>query len=654
MKRTRFLALLSMTAVVLAVVLAAGGGSRLTTSAEEGGPAGANAIKSLAGCTTNTLPANDDGSTDLVTLPFTLNFFGTNYSSLYVNNNGNVTFDTPLSTFTPFSLLTTAHVIIAPFFGDVDTRSGPEGPSGLVTYGDTMFSSRTAFCVNWVNVGYFAEHIDKVNSFQLLLVDRSDIGMGDFDIMFNYNQIQWETGDASGGTGGLGGSSARVGYTNGTTTSFELPGSAVNGAFLDTSAGGLARNSRDSLVTGRYVFRVRNGSAPTGGAITGRVLANTPTGQVPLEGAFVQMCVSPAGRPCIVTTSSASGEYTISGLADGQYVGSAWPPASTDYFPGTIGPLTVAGGGTLTGQDIKLSRPRPLPPGVTVQSIATTPTGAPVIHWGAPVQITTTNCPGGTASFQVIQRGVTLDSGPMTEVSSGVYKGSIRALVPVHGDAILRMMVDCPPPTSDKTVDVDIYIDPSGTVRDTLGNPIAGATVTLLRSDSSSGPFEAVPDGAGAMSPSNRTNPDMTEADGVFHWDVVAGFYKVRAEKPGCTAPGDPGQAFVETAVLEIPPPALDLELRLNCGEGPVTTPTRTRTPTPTRTPMPPKPCGDVNDDGNVNSIDAALVLQLSAGLVGSLPNAASADPSRDGQINSIDSALILQRVAGLLSSLTC
>lgn len=58
---------------------------------------------------------------------------------------------------------------------------------------------------------------------------------------------------------------------------------------------------------------------------------------------------------------------------------------------------------------------------------------------------------------------------------------------------------------------------------------------------------------------------------------------------------------------------------------------------------------GDVNCDERVNSIDAALVLQLGAGLVGSLSCQDLADLNGDGRINSIDAALILQIAAGLL-----
>ena len=82
---------------------------------------------------TNTLPGNDDGSTGLTPIGFSANFFGTTYTSLFVNNNGNVTFNTALSTYTPFGLTSATGIpIIAPFFADVDTRGSG---SGLLTFG---------------------------------------------------------------------------------------------------------------------------------------------------------------------------------------------------------------------------------------------------------------------------------------------------------------------------------------------------------------------------------------------------------------------------------------------------------------------------------------------------------------------------------------
>ncbi len=215
----------------------------------------------VPGFDANTLPPNDDGSTGLVALGFTLNFFGIERSEVYVNNNGNLTFDSPLATFTPFDLTSTGREIIAPFFADVDTRSAGDP----VTYGTGTFDGRPAFGANFINVDYFPSSVSHTNrnSFQVILVDRSDVGPGDFDIIFNYDQIQWETGGASGGdSDGLGGDSARVGYSNGTGDSgtfFELPGSAVNGAFLDGGPNALSQNSLNSSVVGRYVFQSRGG-----------------------------------------------------------------------------------------------------------------------------------------------------------------------------------------------------------------------------------------------------------------------------------------------------------------------------------------------------------------------------------------------------------
>ena len=220
----------------------------------------AAAIRNLTGFQANVLAANDDGSTPLTPLGFTVNFFGTNFSSAYVNNNGNMTFDSALSTFTPFGLENAGRQIIAPFFADVDTRGAG---SGLVTYGNDTVDGRPAFGVNWINVGYYGSHTNKLNSFQLVLIDRSDLGPGDFDMEFNYDQIQWETGDASSGSNGLGGNSARAGYSNGSQlpgTSFELPGSAVNGGFLDSNlTTGLINQKLSNPQDGRDLFLVRNG-----------------------------------------------------------------------------------------------------------------------------------------------------------------------------------------------------------------------------------------------------------------------------------------------------------------------------------------------------------------------------------------------------------
>ncbi|MDX6400038.1 MAG: large repetitive protein, partial [Gaiellaceae bacterium] len=493
-------------------------------------PIGPGAVIQDPGCRASILPANDDGSTGFVPIGFPINFFGVHREGLFVNNNGNVTFDNAMRTYTPFDLLSTHTQIIAPFFGDVDTRGAG---SDVVTYGHTQYNGHDAFCVDWagVGVGYYGARVDKVNSFQLLLVNRSDRQVGDFDIVFNYNQVVWETGEASNGVDGLGGFSARAGFSNGNALiphSLELPGSAVNGALLDSDTStGLIHNSRNTLQLGRYVFPVENGDAPTGGSIDGSVLgAGSPQGNAP-----VQACIQGGG--CASVFSSGGGTYSFTGLPVGEYTLSAFPPASAGLLNSAPVHVTLAAGATVHDVNLLLTAPVGIPPEVQLGPTNGSIGGdIPVVYWGSPLTLTTHGCAGGTAEYEITIGGVLVRSGPMVEGPSGAYTATIAPLHPDHGLAIFSMTIHCPG-GADHFDSFNVYIDPSGQVQDLQGHPVAGATVTLFRADDATGPYTAVPNESAIMSPSNRTNPDATDANGHFGWDVIAGFYKVRAEKAG-------------------------------------------------------------------------------------------------------------------------
>jgi hypothetical protein len=71
-----------------------------------------------------------------------------------------------------------------------------------------------------------------------------------------------------------------------------------------------------------------------------------------------------------------------------------------------------------------------------------------------------------------------------------------------------------------------------------------------------------------------------------------------------------------------------------------------------TRTPTPRPLIGDVNCDRAVNAIDAALILQFGAGLLGSLPCQSNGLINSDPRIDAIDAALVLQLIAGLIDNL--
>ncbi|MBD2838358.1 hypothetical protein ID144_15025, partial [Pseudomonas sp. JM0905a] len=217
-----------------------------------------------AGFGENQVARNDDGyssSIDITSIfgAAGINFFGTNYTSLYVNTNGNITFGSGQSTYTPYGMQSSTRAMIAPFFADVDTRGGattvtPGGTSkgtNLVHY-DLDPTGNGVLTVTWDDVGYYSSRIDKLNAFQLQLVGT---GNGNFDVIFRYENINWTTGSASGGVDGLGGTVARAGYSTGDGTSwYELSQSGNQSSILDleTTPGntGLAGYYRFSVVSG--------------------------------------------------------------------------------------------------------------------------------------------------------------------------------------------------------------------------------------------------------------------------------------------------------------------------------------------------------------------------------------------------------------------
>ncbi len=150
---------------------------------------------------------NDDGSTGQITLPFTFTLYGTPYNYCWVNNNGNVTFDYGLSSYTPWGFPSGDNPMLAPFFADVDTRG-----TGSVWY--KIEANR--MIVIWDHVGYYSYGVDKLNTFELIFSDGTDplIGLGN-NVAFSYADMAWTTGSASGGVDGFGGSPATVGINKG-------------------------------------------------------------------------------------------------------------------------------------------------------------------------------------------------------------------------------------------------------------------------------------------------------------------------------------------------------------------------------------------------------------------------------------------------------
>lgn len=210
----------------------------------------------------NVLHRNDDGSSTAINITSIfedgIEIGNQTFTTLYVNNNGNITFGGGLSTYTPGVIGgTTGLNIIAPFWADVDTRVDVPAVTDGVFW--DFKESRDSIVVTWNQTGYFSGHIDRLDTFQLELMDR---GAGNVEIIFRYKSINWTTGDASGGSGGLGGTIARGGFSLGGLY-FELPasGNQTNMLNLEANAGNLG-------VTGVWQFLLQDGT-PSGFGTTG-------------------------------------------------------------------------------------------------------------------------------------------------------------------------------------------------------------------------------------------------------------------------------------------------------------------------------------------------------------------------------------------------
>jgi hypothetical protein len=203
-----------------------------------------------AGFGTLAMTRNDDGSTNAIQLPFEVNLNGNNYSTIYINNNGNITFGGAYGAYTPSGFGGLPVEMIAPYWGDVDTRCSSCGEVYLGV------PTSDAAVITWNNVGHYNSNPSLQNTFQLILRDRNDLTGSNTDVEFRYGNLQWTTGDASGGQNGLGGQPAFAGYTGGAVgASQNLLGSGTSNI--------LTLNQRSNINNaGRWYFPFRDGAAP--------------------------------------------------------------------------------------------------------------------------------------------------------------------------------------------------------------------------------------------------------------------------------------------------------------------------------------------------------------------------------------------------------
>ena len=204
-----------------------------------------------------------DGSSSVLILPFPFRFFNRLYSTLYVNNNGHISFNEPVSFFIPQPFPIPDLPLIAPYWADVDTRP-PDG--GQVWYRISTNNSLTTdftvssqpilssftpeylVIVTWDRVGYFNQQTNKTNVFQCILAADNAASY----VIYQYadDEIQWTTSSSSGGTDGLGGNAALVGYNAGDCIRYKTVRESMTTEIINIT------KTSNVGIPGVYVFKV--------------------------------------------------------------------------------------------------------------------------------------------------------------------------------------------------------------------------------------------------------------------------------------------------------------------------------------------------------------------------------------------------------------
>ena len=259
----------------------ANGGSTAFSLSHSPSNALVSGLGGAAGFGENSLPAADEAKqvVDLTSIfgAQGIDFFGTHYTDVTIDNNGIVYFGGGLSvaanrdhyafyneatgpSTSPTSgalaswqvgpISADLSAAIAVFWADVDTKFATSAsPGGNSTGSDRVYwdldtASRT-LTVTWDDVGRFSE-ANVPNAFQLQLIAGSN---GDFDIVFRYESVTWTL--ANGFPAGF---DAPAGFSSGNGTFVQLSSSGNPGAVAtrDTDAGNTGG-------TGVWEWHVHNG-----------------------------------------------------------------------------------------------------------------------------------------------------------------------------------------------------------------------------------------------------------------------------------------------------------------------------------------------------------------------------------------------------------
>jgi hypothetical protein len=148
----------------------------------------------------------------------------------------------------------------------------------------------------------------------------------------------------------------------------------------------------------------------------------------------------------------------------------------------------------------------------------------------------------------------------MTKDGDAIWEVTFPTPPGSPGDTFtLTLRINCSGTIITVTIGSLTLIDPSGFVTDAnTSAAIPGATVTLQRLDggtwADANPYETAGD---PPSPTIKpqVNPELTDSDGHYGWDVVAGTYRVVVAKEGYVTQ--------TSQSVTVPPPVTDLDIHL-------------------------------------------------------------------------------------------
>ena len=208
----------------------------------------------------------DDGSLQVnITSVFGasgINYFGTNYTSMYINTNGLITFGAPNTSYTPTALGGLTQPAIAPFWTDINITSGTATGNNNIYYDLDPGTGRVT--ITWLNVAAYSGGGSNRNTFQVVLQHTSN---GNFEIDIIYQKIQF----TNGGSG-----IAQTGITDGGANDYIIPGSGNSAVLLGYPNATIDPNDPAGVWSNRYLDgRVVCFASGT--------LIATPTGVCPVE-----------------------------------------------------------------------------------------------------------------------------------------------------------------------------------------------------------------------------------------------------------------------------------------------------------------------------------------------------------------------------------